>query len=669
MGFLAPWFFAGIAAVGLPVWLHLLRRHRTTPLPFSSLMFFEKRTQSSVRQRRLRYLLLFSLRTALLALLALAFANPFFSTSVPVENSRKLVVVAVDRSFSMRTTGALSGTRLDEAKAKARDFVAGLPGGSQMQALALDSQVEYLTRATRDKSQAIEAINSITPGDGRSSFGELARTARVLQQNARAQLEIHFFSDLQQSSAPPSFADLDPGPHASVHLHPIQSAAAANWTVEGANAQALVWDSKPVTVSATVASWHSSDSVQRTASLLIDGKPLESKRVTVPPNGQAQVQFQFTPGHGRHRGEIRLDRHDQLPQDDHFLFAVERAEPERILFLDSAPNGRGSLYYRAAIESVHASPFTVDTATIGNADHLQFNKYALVVLSDPGKLARDVEKELRRYVQAGGGLLLLAGLNSAMHGSLPVTQTGVAEVNVRRRDQAVTASDTQHPALQNTNQFSGVTFSPVVRLQPSNARVLLRTGDGAPVLVEEPVGGGRVLMMAATLDGAATNLPLQAAFVPFVQESALYLAGEEAAQSSIAVGSVFELRRSPQQTGSVSVTGPGDKTEIPLNEAASAQNFRLDREGFYDVRRADGRRMLVAANADRRESDLTPMSPDVVALWQRSGDTANVPVQTTGATTERPYSLWRYVLLLALLAAIVESIVASRYLSTQKEVA
>ena len=132
---------------------------------------------------------------------------------------------------------------------------------------------------------------------------------------------------------------------------------------------------------------------------------------------------------------------------------------------------------------------------------------------------------------------------------------------------------------------------------------------------------------------------------------------------------LFPAAALAQQTGSVSVTGPGDRTEIPLNEAASAQNFRLDREGFYDVRRADGRRILVAANADRRESDLTPMSPDVVALWQRSGDTTNVPAQTTGATTERPYSLWRYVLLLALLAAIVESIVASRYLSTQKEVA
>ncbi|MGH9640706.1 MAG: BatA domain-containing protein, partial [Bryobacteraceae bacterium] len=42
MGFLSPWFLAGIAVAGLPVWLHLLRRFKRTPQPFSSVMFFER---------------------------------------------------------------------------------------------------------------------------------------------------------------------------------------------------------------------------------------------------------------------------------------------------------------------------------------------------------------------------------------------------------------------------------------------------------------------------------------------------------------------------------------------------------------------------------------------------------------------------------------------------
>ena len=81
MGFLAPWFLAGLAAVALPIWLHLLRQHKTAPLPFSSLMFFERRTDSAIKHRRLRYLLLFALRTSLLVLLAFAFARPFVNST------------------------------------------------------------------------------------------------------------------------------------------------------------------------------------------------------------------------------------------------------------------------------------------------------------------------------------------------------------------------------------------------------------------------------------------------------------------------------------------------------------------------------------------------------------------------------------------------------------
>ncbi len=84
MGFLAPWFLAALAAVGLPVYIHLLRRQTTTPRPVSSLMFFERGIQSSTRHRKLRYLLLFALRSLLVVLLALVFANPFCAAVVGV---------------------------------------------------------------------------------------------------------------------------------------------------------------------------------------------------------------------------------------------------------------------------------------------------------------------------------------------------------------------------------------------------------------------------------------------------------------------------------------------------------------------------------------------------------------------------------------------------------
>src|SRR5215813_58582 len=100
MGFLAPWFFAGLAALGVPIFVHLLRKHITTPRPVSSLMFFERGTQSSTRHRRLRYLLLFVLRLALILLIVVAFANPFLRRTA--NTNRSLLLIVLDNSFSMR---------------------------------------------------------------------------------------------------------------------------------------------------------------------------------------------------------------------------------------------------------------------------------------------------------------------------------------------------------------------------------------------------------------------------------------------------------------------------------------------------------------------------------------------------------------------------------------
>src|SRR3974377_2305291 len=103
MGFLTPWFLAGGLAVGLPGWVHLLRKHKTTPLPFGSLMFFERRTQSSIKHRRLRYLLLFAARALLVLLLVLAFAHPYVRRTVLAsKRSGEITVLAIDNSVSLR---------------------------------------------------------------------------------------------------------------------------------------------------------------------------------------------------------------------------------------------------------------------------------------------------------------------------------------------------------------------------------------------------------------------------------------------------------------------------------------------------------------------------------------------------------------------------------------
>jgi len=178
MGFFTPWFLAGAVAVGLPIWLHLLKRHKTDPKLFPSLMFFEYRETSSVKHRRLDHLLLFALRTLMILLLALLFASPFIRRSAAASDGKKLTVVAIDRSFSMRY-----GDRLARAKNQAMQVLASLKPGDQARAIALGGQVQALTQVTNDAAALRAAVAAVQPGDSRASFGELARYLRTLSRS------------------------------------------------------------------------------------------------------------------------------------------------------------------------------------------------------------------------------------------------------------------------------------------------------------------------------------------------------------------------------------------------------------------------------------------------------------------------------------------------------
>src|SRR6202790_5237011 len=194
MGLFAPWFLAGFAALAVPIYVHLLRRHTTTPHPFSSLIFFERRTQSSIKHRRLRYLVLFSLRSLLLLLLVLAFANPFINRSAASMNSEKLLLLVIDNSFSMR-----AGSRLADARREALSVLSSRRPTDRAQVMAFGSQLQVLAQPSQDAGALRAAVESLKPGDSRANYGEMVRGVRSLAGSVQTPIELHFFSDLQKS--------------------------------------------------------------------------------------------------------------------------------------------------------------------------------------------------------------------------------------------------------------------------------------------------------------------------------------------------------------------------------------------------------------------------------------------------------------------------------------
>ncbi len=659
MGFLAPWFLAGALAVGLPIYVHLLRQHESPKLAFSSLMFFERHVQSSIKYRRLRYLLLFALRTALLLLLVLAFADPFVKRQGAAGGAgRKLVVLAIDNSFSMRAED-----RLGRAKREAGALLATWAPENQGLVLAFGSSVQLMTQPVADIAALRGAVQAITQSDSRSSFAELARGLRSVAQASQLPLEVHFFSDMQKSSAPVSLADWQLPENAKFIVHAATAASEPNWAVESVSAPRRVQDPKKARVQATIAGF-GTPAAERRVSLVVNGRVAETKAVTVPLNGRATVEFlTLEVPYGLTRCEVRIDPADKLPGDDQFYFSVDRSDPRRVLLVHESRHPRALTYFRSAMEASPDGAFQVEALGAEQTAHVKPSNYAAVVVSDAGSLPPTFIESLGAYVRGGGGVLIAVGPSAALRPRVPLFDEAIAEARhvpaSGQRFQAASNVDAGHPMLERVNKLENVRFYQTSRIDPGSARILARLDDLTPLLMEKKIGEGRVLVFASTFDNISNDFPLHAAFVPFVEQTAAYLAGQAARPPAYPVDSYIELRSAKEQGIAVEALDPDGARALSLAEAATASTLQLARQGYYSIRAASGRQELAAVNADRRESDLEVLAAETTALWQNTSQDPLAAGQTGEAA---PFRLWWYVILGAILVAVVETWIGSRYL-------
>jgi hypothetical protein len=670
MGLFAPWFLAAAAGLGLPIYLHLLKKQTSKPKQVSSLMLYESRTQASTRHKSLRYLLLLALRLAVLALLILVFANPFINRSAAAFAGNRLMFVVIDNSFSMR-----AGTRLSDAKQAAVSVLAS-KGAAKAQVAGFGSQLQLMTPQPIDDQSVLRAsVEAIQPGDGHANYGELARAIRAMAESVHMPVDLHFFSDMQRGGIAGNFADMTFPPNVRFTPHAVATKAEPNWTVESVDAPGQVWgkDAKPVHVRAVIAGF-GTPAAQRNVSLVVNDKVTAQKTVAVPANARASVEFpSLEVPYGFNRCEIRIDAADSLPADDVRHFAVQRSDPQKALLIHNFTDNRSPLYISAALSAAAQSAFILESVSVNEGADRQASNYAFIILDDIGSITPLLENSLTGYVKSGGSVFIAAGTSAGGRLQIPIFGSKINDARdysrVPDRFMGVGSSDSSYPSVAKAEGWPGVKFFYALNVDPGDARVIVRLSDQTPLLMEKRLGEGRVVLFTSGLDNLTNDFPLHPAFVPFIEQTARYLAGSERQGGSRTVDAYLELRNAREQGQGVEVTDPEGKRPLSLSQAATAQSIQLTEAGYYQLRLANGRQNMVGVNPDPKESNLDVIPDDVMALWQGKTTDSSTGATKAGdaAPAQIPESIWWYIMLVLFAAAAAESVLASRYLGTMRE--
>ncbi len=159
MSFLAPAFLWTLAALAPLAAIYFLKvRPRKKPVTAFFLwqkIFTEKK--ASALFKRLRDVFSLLLMALAFAAIAFALAEPDFAG-----DERKDLLIVVDHSASMSAKDGTT-TRLEKAKQRARDLIAGM-NGTQRAAVASFAEVtRMLEHPTRHRKALLEAVDSIQP--------------------------------------------------------------------------------------------------------------------------------------------------------------------------------------------------------------------------------------------------------------------------------------------------------------------------------------------------------------------------------------------------------------------------------------------------------------------------------------------------------------------------
>ena len=562
MSFLNPLFLAALAAVAIPLVVHMLSRRRVPVFYFSSLRFLRTSDRRSMKRVSLRRILLMLLRMAGVALLALAFARPVvrgdFASLFPGSGSRAGCIL-LDRSYSMGVE-AEEGTLFEEAKGKVREILERFAPEDEVTLILFDSGQERLYQGGGDGGVIGLFLNEAPLSYGTTDLRRAVLAGLdALRESRRESRELYIVSDFQRSSlAGRKSAEPNPqtggvGPAAAGRGAPIPVTAylvrvgeesPRNAAIESVAAPGVTMHKGEIaTIQLLLASEGGDERV--TVELHLDGRRILEKELETGPSRHDRAEFSFpVERSGWLRGEVRKHS-DRLQADDRRFFALRVVErvpvllvaDERALYIEQAlrPEGADS---DIALELKKYAELTSDD--LDRAD---------VIVLGPGRGPRRPDMTIiERFVTGGGKAIVLllpeledAALALSGHPlSVDWRESGDGFVTIER---PVAAPYFLKPlGTEAAEAITKLRFrrSAFVAGVPGEEALLLFS-NGSPFMWEEERGAGSILFCAIDPVPEAGDLVLSPYFLPIVQQAVL-VTGRTAAETGTLIGESIRWR-------------------------------------------------------------------------------------------------------------------------------
>jgi len=604
MSFLNPIMLAGLAAVSVPIIIHLLNRRKFRKVTWAAMRFLQNAIEQNQRRMRIEDMILLALRCLLLALLALALARPAIlsDASAVFGQSKVTGVIILDNSMSMGMSDG-TGTRFEKARRAAEQALDSMPAGSATAVLLASDVVQaVIPEPTFDLNLARKALREAPLTDRATDiFPALGKAIDTLKDRLALRKEIYLVTDGQaagwrqlteiQRTLERTKSEI------KTHVILVNEHEERNLGVSDLRlASGLSAVGQPLRFEAKVSNYGKEEIRNTRVGLSVNGEtPSDEFTIDALPAGATKSVTLFAKlrDEGFHSVAARIAE-DRLPADDRRSLAVRAIREVKVLLVDGEPGSEARdsevFFLKNALVPVPAdaaADYFIKTASMTPSELSQarLDDFDAVVLANVPDFSDALVTTLEGYVRRGGGLMVFPGarVNTAFYNEqlfqklkmLPA-EFGAIRGEADKDDAFVTLQEKgyEHPIVEIWNDpgsgklgsarfFRWFELKPELQekeqrgkgagenspLPPGSSaplRIVLNYADGSPAVMERPWGLGRVIQFSSTADTAWNDLPVRLAWVPLLHRTLGSIVQRQDEGLNIRVGDKF-VRRVPAE--------------------------------------------------------------------------------------------------------------------------
>lgn len=658
MTFLYPYFLWALAALSVPVIIHLFNFRKTTRVFFSNTRFLREIKEATTAKRRLKHYLILASRLLFLFFLIVAFSQPI----IPAEEqlgSNPNIILYLDNSQSMSAQMDDKVRGMDAAISFARSIVDVFPPDTRYKLVTND--FSPFSNTFKTKPEVLDLLTQIRLSPVSRTLDEVKE--RVLQSDSRSP-EVFWISDMQKST----LGKVSPTSDSSLrfHLVPIRYAQQSNVFVDSAFLENpfSTGGGKNV-LHVKIRNDGSKEVSQLNLKLSLNDVQAAATAIDIPPRGSTEALFDLaTVLSGLN--EVKIGFNDfPVTFDNEFYLALNFTNKIRVIEIKNSSG-------RTVIEKVFGNKeiFTFDSYSIGNFNYSLLPQADLVVVNGLNALDPSLAGALRSYISDYGTVLVVPGIRPEVENYKTFLQLPMLRLSDSQVQAELGKPDFSNPFFENVFEERSVSLA-----MPKATKYVDWGNDRTAILQfknDQPFLSkfnqiGQLYVLSCTLDPSQTDFFNHALFVPVMYRIA-------ASGKKDDFKPYYTLRESFIKMHIDSIRGEEPLRWVGAEEIVPAQRkvnddviFDIPKfsisKGFYKVVMQRDTVNLLAFNLDKAESLLDQYRGEEVKRLM--GDGSNITIFQVGSADtfsneikERYLGkpLWKYALILGILFLLVETL-------------